>query len=197
MISRLRGTVIENHGVGIVVDCHGVGYEVQVPSTVAFQTTEGADVDLYVRQVFREDDQALYGFLSANQRATFDLLRDVKGCGPKTSLSILSELGDDGALSSILAQDVKGLTRASGVGPRLAERIIVELKDKVPQVELDRKLAAVSLGSRRPVAQDELVDALLGLGYRRTDAEAVADDARAEADDVPGQIRAALKRLAR
>ncbi len=197
MIARLRGEVLENHGSSVVVECNGVGYELQVPSTVAFQLIEGGHTDLYVRQVFREDDQALYGFTNPDQRRMFDLLRDVKGCGPKTSLSVLSDLGEVGALNAILTQDVKALIRVSGIGPRLAERIIVELKDKVPQIELDRKLAAVNAGPQRDVAGDELVDALVGLGYRRTDAEAAATSAREEAETMADQLRAALRSLSR
>lgn len=197
MIARLRGEVIENDGDRVVVDCQGVGYEVQVPGSVAFSLVEGQPTDLYVRHIVREDDQALYGFLTAGQRRVFDMLRDVKGCGPKTSLGVLTELDEAGALSAILAQDVKALTRVSGVGPRLAERIIVELKDKVPEIELGRKVAAVSLRPSRSTSDDELVDALLALGYRRPEAEAAAGAARESADSVEGQLKAALRSLRR
>lgn len=197
MIARLRGEVIENDGDRVVVDCQGVGYEVQVPGSVAFNLVEGQPTDLYVRHIVREDDQALYGFLTAGQRRVFDMLRDVKGCGPKTSLGVLTELDEAGALSAILAQDVKALTRVSGVGPRLAERIIVELKDKVPEIELGRKVAAVSLRPSRSTSDDELVDALLALGYRRPEAEAAAGAARESADSVEGQLKAALRSLRR
>lgn len=197
MIARLRGEVIENDGDRVVVDCQGVGYEVQVPGSVAFSLVEGQLADLFVRHIVREDDQALYGFLTAGQRRVFDMLRDVKGCGPKTSLGVLTELDEAGALSAILAQDVKALTRVSGVGPRLAERIIVELKDKVPELELGRKVAAVSLRPSRSTNDDELVDALLALGYRRPEAEAAAEAARESADSVEGQLKAALRSLRR
>lgn len=196
MISRLRGDVIENHGTSVVVECSGVGYDVQVPTTLAFQLVVGAPAVLWIRHIVREDDQTLYGFSNPNQRRMFDMLRDVKGCGPKTSLAVLSELGEDGALSAILHQDVKGLTRVSGVGLRLAERVIVELKDKVSSVELDRKLAAASVGSS-PQTGDDLVDALIGLGYRRSDAENAAVTAREEAETVQDQLRIALRSLTR
>ncbi|MBS1724488.1 MAG: Holliday junction branch migration protein RuvA [Armatimonadetes bacterium] len=197
MIARIRGKVIENDGSSVVVDCNGVGYEVQVPSSVSFHLPVDSEGDLFVRHVVREDDQALYGFLSSGQRRTFDMLRDVKGCGPKTSLAVIGDLGEEAALTAILTQDVKLLTRVPGVGPRLAERIIVELKDKVPQVELDRKLAAVAIADRRKPIEDELVDALVGLGYRRGEAEAAADKARNEAETVPDQLKVALRSLTR
>lgn len=197
MIARVRGEVIENHGQSVVVDCAGVGYEVQIPSTVAFLLSVGESADLYVRHVVREDDQTLYGFVSPGQRRVFDLLRDVKGCGPKTSLGVLGELGEDGTLSAILAQDVKSLTRVSGIGPRLAERIIVELKDKVPEIELGRKVAAVSARTASSTKDDELVDALLALGYRRAEAETAASKARDEGDNVEDQLKIALRSLRR
>lgn len=197
MIARLRGQALENDGSRVVIDCGGVGYEVQLPASVAFSLIVGEEVDLYVRHIVREDDQALYGFLTQGQRRVFDLLRDVKGCGPKTSLGVLTELDEAGTLSAILAQDVKALTRVSGVGPRLAERIIVELKDKVPEIELGRKVAAVTMKSSRPTSDDELVDALLALGYRRPEAEAAAEAARESADSVEGQLKAALRSLRR
>lgn len=196
MISRLRGEILENHGTSVVVDCMGVGYEVQVPTTFAFQLEVGSTVTLWARQIVREDGITLYGFSNSEQRRIFDLLREVKGCGPKTSLAVLSELAEDGALAAILHQDVKSLTRVSGVGLRLAERIIVELKDKVPALDLERKVAAVSIRQSSPPG-DELVEALIGLGYRKADAESAAITAREGADDVQEQIRLALRSLTR
>ena len=196
MISRLRGEILENHGTSVVVDCMGVGYEVQVPTTFAFQLEVGSTVTLWARQIVREDGITLYGFSNSEQRRIFDLLREVKGCGPKTSLAVLSELAEDGALAAILHQDVKSLTRVSGVGLRLAERIIVELKDKVPALDLERKVAAVSIRQSSPPG-DELVEALIGLGYRKADAESAALAARESADDVQEQIRLALRSLTR
>lgn len=196
MIARLRGEVLENDGASVVVDCHGVGYHVLVPATVAFELVVGGTADLFVRHVFREDDQSLYGFVAVDQRRAFDLFRDVKGCGPKTALAILGSIGESGAMQAILAQDVKALTRVPGVGPRLAERIIVELKDKVPQIEFEQKLAAV-VSRPKTAKQDELLEALLALGYRRQEAEAAAAEARDQADDVSEQIKIALRGLVR
>ena len=130
MIARLRGEVLEAGSGRLVVDVHGVGYEVQVPDTVLLAVGPiGSSVDLFVRQIVREDDVSLYGFLNADQRRLFDLLREVKGCGSRTSLSIISNLGEETTMAAIAGQDMKLLSRAPGVGPRLAERIIVELKD--------------------------------------------------------------------
>lgn len=197
MIARLRGEVLENHGTTLVVDCGGVGYEVAVPSSVAFQFQVGERADIFVRHIIREDGQFLFGFLQNSQRVVFDLLRDVKGCGPKTSLNILSELGDTGTISAIISQDVSSLVKVSGIGPRLAERIIVELKDKMPEAELGMKVAAVSMQGRSQVKSDELVDALMMLGFKKFEAEEAANIARESADDVEDQLKIALRSLRR
>jgi len=199
MIARLRGEILEAGSGRIVMDVHGVGYEVQVPESVLTSLgIVGEQACLFVRQIVREDDISLYGFANAEQRRLFDLLRDVKGCGSKISLSVISNLGEAATLAAIASQDAKLLARAPGVGPRLAERIIVELKDKASELAiLDRVSAVVAPldRSRRPA--DELVDALVALGYRRGEAEAAADDVRGKADDVETQLKLALQRLAR
>jgi holliday junction DNA helicase RuvA len=193
MIARLRGEVIEVGNGRLVVDCAGVGYEVSVPQSLLFMAPLGSRPEIFVRQTVREDEWALYGFETAAQRRMFDLLRDVKGCGPKTSLAALSELGDDGVAAATTTQELRALTRVSGIGPRLAERILVELRDAVQEAELARR--AESPG--RAAVDDELVAALLALGYRRSDAETAAQTARSQAEDVEGQLKAALRSLSR
>jgi len=200
MISRLRGQVIEVSAGRLVVLCGGVGYEVSVPESVVVEFgVMDAEIELWTRQVIREDEHNLYGFANGDQRRLFDLLRDVKGCGSKTSLNLIGSLGEGGVVEAIAAQDLKGLSRAPGVGPRLAERIVVELKDKVLELRLEGAVSRAVIASRpRPSAQDdELMEALLALGYRRSEAEEAAHHARSEADGVEDQIKAALKRLAR
>ena len=194
MIARLRGEVIEVGSDRVVLDVGGVGYEVLVPQSVLMQnSTVGSPALIYVRQVFREDGQHFYGFQNSDQRALFDLVTDVKGCGPKLGLSLLSELGEERFAGAIVAQDARTLARAPGVGPRLAERIIVDLKDKIQEFVVMRKAAtAVS-----DPPETEVVDALLALGYRRQEAEIAASEAKGEAEGVEGQLRSALRRLAR
>src|SRR5579862_7871035 len=134
MIGRLRGELIEIEGNMAVIDCGGVGYEVALPEAVLVQLPAPGDrVNLLTRQIFREDGVYLFGFLQPFQRRLFDLLLTVKGCGPKVGLSLLGQVGEDSIANAILAQDPKILTRATGVGPRLAERIVLELKDKIQE----------------------------------------------------------------
>jgi Holliday junction DNA helicase RuvA len=194
MIARMRGEVLEATNGRIVVDAGGIGYEVQVPESVFLAIGRpGQDVDLRIRQVFREDGQFLFGFLNAEQRRLFDLLTDVKGCGPKISLAAISELGEQGVVSAIATQDTRMLARTPGIGLKLAERIVVELKEKVAELALVQR-AAVSMQAQ---PEDEVVDALIALGYRRQEAESAASEAKQDSDSVEDQIRAALRRLAR
>ena len=197
MIGRLRGEVIEIEGGMVVVDACGVGYEVLVPDSVLVQMPgAGEEVDLYTRQIFREDSVALYGFLQPFQRRLFDLLLSVKGCGPKIGLALIGQLGEDAVAGAILAQDSRALARATGVGGKLAERIVLELKEKMAEENLMRKAVTAAV---RPAAspEDELIDALLALGYRRPEAEGAARDARERAETVEEQIKVALRSLAK
>jgi Holliday junction DNA helicase RuvA len=199
MIGRLRGELIEVEGNMAVVDAGGVGYEVQLPELVLMQMpAPGERVDLLTRQIFREDGVSLYGFLQPFQRRLFDLLLSVKGCGPKVALSLIGQVGEDAVAGAIVAQDARTLSRATGVGARLAERIILELKDKMAEEAFQRRVESAISGPRRAVVPaDELVDALLALGYRRQEAENAAATARDEADNVADQLKAALRSLQR
>ena len=182
----------------VVVDAGGVGYEVLLPEAVIVQLPViGERVDLLIRQIFREDGVSLYGFLLPFQRRLFDLLLSVKGCGPKVGLALIGQVGEDSVAAAILAQDSKVLVRATGVGARLGERIILELKDKIQEESFLRRIEAAAPVKKKAQPTDELVDALLGLGYRRSEAETAAHDARAQADDVQDQIKIALRLLQR
>ncbi|MCG9894403.1 MAG: Holliday junction branch migration protein RuvA [Fimbriimonadaceae bacterium] len=194
MISRLSGRLLELGSDRLVVDCHGVGYEVHASQgTLASAGEIGEDVDLYVRQIIREDEHLLYGFLTPGARRLFDLLREVKGCGAKISLAVLDTLGEEGAAAALASGDARALAQTSGVGPKLAERMILELKDKAAAVGAPLRPVV----KERAAPTDELVEALMALGYRRGEAEEAAGPARAEAEDLEGRLRAALRRLNR
>jgi Holliday junction DNA helicase RuvA len=159
----------------------------------------GERVELLIRQIFREDGTFLYGFLEAFQRRLFDLLTSVKGCGPKIAISLIGQVGEDAVAGAILAQDPHTLSRATGVGPRLAERIILELKDKMAEESFQRKIEASSAARVKVVSKpgDEVIDALVALGYRRSEAETAAYEARENAETVEDQLRYALRTLKR
>lgn len=197
MIGRLCGVLLEAGGGMVLVDCGGVGYEVLVPESVMLQMPAVGDrVELRVRQVSREDDVHLYGFLQPFQRRLFDLLLSVKGCGPKIGLSLIGQLGEQAVAGAIMAQDARALSRAQGVGVRVSERIILELKDKIAAEALLRK--ADEMTPRRALVslpEDDLIDALVALGYRRPEAENAAREARQEAEGLQAQIRFAVQML--
>jgi len=198
MIGRLRGVLVELDGGLAVVDAGGVGYEVSLPDLVAASLPPaGEEIILLTRQIFREDGVSLYGFTDRFQRRLFDLLLSVKGCGPKVGLALIGQVGEDAVANAIVSQDSRALTRASGVGARLADRIILELKDKMQEETLYRKIEA-SRPLAKPVAvEDELVDALLTLGYRRSEAELAAGAARETQGGFQDHLKLALKHLQR
>lgn len=196
MIGRLRGELVDQEGSLVVVECAGVGYEVLVPESVLVQMPPLlSEVTLLIRQVFREDGVSLYGFVEPFQRRLFDLLLTVKGCGPKVALSLLGSVGSESVAGAIQAQDARALARAPGVGPRLAERIILELREKIGEEQFARRVASAAVVRLPASPADELVDALLALGYRRNEAEVAASEARENADGVEEQLRHALRVL--
>lgn len=195
MIARLEGRVWEIEGNKIVVDCNGVGYLVTVSTTVLGSTSEGDTVSLYIREIVREDLRSLYGFSSSQERSVFDLLREVKGCGPKIAQTALSFLGTEELIRAISMEEAKALSQTPGIGPKLAERIVLELKDPIREYTW---MATVSTGqTKQPEvgSADELLQALLVLGYRRHEVEKAAQAAKEESEDIAEQIKLALAKL--
>ena len=192
MIARLTGEVVELDSGRVTIDVHGVGYEVLVPLSLV-HTLEplGQRVTVSVRQVFREDGVTLYGFNSPRQRRLFDLLIDVKGCGPKTALSLIGDVGEDSVAAALASQDTRTLSLANGVGPRLAERLILELRDKIQSEGFAGRASDRAVVS---TAGDELVDALMALGYRKQEAEQAAESTTDEGT-LQERLRSALQVL--
>ena len=169
MIGKLTGVLLEKNQPQILIDCHGVGYEVDVPMSTFFQLPETRQpVTLLTHLVVREDAHVLYGFMTIAERELFRMLiNTVSGIGPKIALNILSGVSATAFRGAVANSDVKSLSQISGVGKKTAERLVVELKDKMQQ------LAAVAV--EEPAAPsgpaDDLVSALLHLGYSRPEAE--------------------------
>jgi len=197
MIGSLRGIITEIEGGTVTLEVSGVGYEVQVPKTTLAQLPGiNIEVTLLVRQIFREDGVSLYGFFDRFQRRMFDYLLEVKGCGPKVGLSILSTIDAEAIASAIVDGDPAVLALAPGVGPRLAERIVLELKTKAQEEVSALKIQSHTVAaSSFKVKNDELVDALVGLGYKRFEAETAANEVRDRTDLVEDQLRLALQKL--
>lgn len=191
MIVRISGELLEIGPNYAIVMAGGVGYQLLASERLlAGLPGLGMPVDLHSRQVVRENDISLYGFQSASERRLFDLLITASGLGPKLALSLLGTIGEEGVVASVLKGDSKVLTRAAGVGMKLAQKICVELSDKFREESL---LGRLSFGLGRDA--DDVVEALISLGHKRIDAERAAVAAREEAGDAGPQtlIPLALK----
>lgn len=180
MIASLFGTVLER-GLGhAVIDVQGVGYKVALSLlTLADLPAEGKQVRLRVQTVVREDAIELYGFLNAEDERMFALLTSVSHVGPKLALTVLSGLPTDELARAIAAGEVARLTRIHGVGKKTAERLVLELRDKVRALAEPR---GPRPGAPLPVSErDDLVSALVNLGYKPAHAEKAADTAAEQA----------------
>ncbi len=170
MIARLSGTVLDLGADSLVVDVGGVGYLVHAPVSVIAATRVGADVTLHTHLVVREDSMTLYGFLDAHEGRLFQTLTSVSGVGPKVGLALLSIMDADELSFAIASGNAASLARATGVGQKLAARVVVELKDKMT--------SAAAPATTPGVESEEIVGALMALGY----SQAEATDAVARAD---------------
>ncbi|GBC94796.1 Holliday junction ATP-dependent DNA helicase RuvA [bacterium HR16] len=180
MIAHVRGTLVEKDSSAVVVDVNGIGYRVLVPETVsAALPAVGEQVHLLTTFYVREEEMSLYGFVTAEQRKLFEMLISVSGVGPKAALSLLSVMDAEQLAMAIAAEDIKRLTGAPGVGTKIAQRIAVELKDKAAEIAWERKVDRLA-AKGRPLPSDRLedaVEALMALGYSRTDARRAVETA--------------------
>jgi len=168
VIARLRGTILEAYPNRLVVDVHGVGYEVLVPLSTfdRLHASEGLAVDLRTHLHIRETAHTLYGFATEEERDVFLLLIDrVSGIGPAIAMAVLSGMPVNTFKTSVVQGDVAALSRIKGLGKKTAERIILELKDKVGVTETWQDAAAGQMSA--PAADAEL--ALIALGYKQVD----------------------------
>lgn len=202
MIGRIRGVLAEKHPPAILVDVSGVGYELQVPMTTLFQLPElGAEVSLVTHFVVREDAQLLYGFIDERDRELFRELIKVNGVGPKLALTILSGMDSTSFARCVQRDDITALVALPGVGKKTAERLLVEMRDKLKDWlgRLDADAAQAGPGLRAPAAPDLTADAesaLVALGYKPAEAArvvaAVHDESVADSEEL---IRRALKSM--
>ena len=204
MIAKLRGLLDSASETACVVDVGGVGYQLFCSArTLRALPRIGEAVKLFVETHVREDHIHLYGFASEAERAWFNLLQTVHGVGAKVALAILGSLPTDELTRALAAGDKAMLTRCDGVGPKLAVRLITELKDKIGGIELGAAsvgLPEAANAAEAPGAVADALSALVNLGYKRADAfAAVTVAARDLGDkaDVSALIRSGLKELAK
>lgn len=195
MIGQLRGRLTDKRPNQVLVDVGGVGYLVQVPlSTYAALGELHAEVTLLIHTHVREDALSLYGFLSSREKHFFEMLLSASGVGPSLALKILSGMSVEELVPAIRGGDLARLTKIPGVGRKTAERIVVELKDKLDAVtvEVERPAASSPAG-----IEADVVSALVNLGYEARAAEGAAAEARREngAGNFEKLLRASLQSL--
>jgi Holliday junction DNA helicase RuvA len=189
VIGRIHGTLVEKSPPQVVVLAAGVGYEIDVPMSTFYNLPRTGDpVELLTHLVVREDAHLLYGFLTAGERTAFRQLLKVSGVGPKVALAVLSGLSVDDLAVAVAAQDAASLTRVPGIGKKTAERLVLELRDKLPA-------AFPAAKSSAPHAPDVL-NALLSLGYNAREAAGAIRDLPPDLA-LTDAIRQALKVLAK
>ena len=201
MIAHLRGTILEKHPNQVVVDAGGVGYDVTIPiSTYSALPAAGSEVRLRIHTHVREDQIALFGFATTLEQQLFERLLSVSGVGPKVALNVLSGIEPMEFVRAVRTADVARLCRVPGIGKKTAERIALELKDRLPAQ------AQVAAGAPAPAAtpEDEMrtdvLSALVNLGYQRAQADKAVESAFKAAQGPASfqqVLRAALKALAR
>jgi len=179
MIAHLRGVLLEKHPNQAVVETAGVGYDVTIPvSTFTHLPDAGAEVRLRIHTHVREDALALYGFLTLDEKALFEKLIEVSGIGPTLAVKILSGLAAPDLIAYIRRGEVDRLVRIPGIGKKTAERMVLELRDKLPAVSGAGPDSPAAPEALSPVDQDVL-SALLNLGCARPQAEAAVRKAKA------------------
>jgi Holliday junction DNA helicase RuvA len=190
MIGRIQGVVVEKNFPQVIVSCNGVGYEIDVPMSTFYPLPRpGEEVTLLTHLVVREDAHLLFGFLTLAERAAFRQLLKVSGVGPKVALSVLSGLSVEDLSAAVAAGDSARLTKVPGIGKKTAERLVLELRDKLPK-------ATAATRAEGHAAGGDIVNALLALGYNEREAQAAVKQLPADLQ-LADAIRQALKLLAK
>lgn len=200
MIGQIRGIIREKQPPFLLIEAAGLGYEIDAPMSTFYQLPElGQEVSLFTHFVVREDAHHLYGFYSRDERTLFRTLLKVNGVGPRLGLTILSSIDPQEFVRSILNNDTQSLVRLPGIGKKTAERLVIEMRDKLSEFKqtmttLDTKVSKQELDGRGQSVQDA-ISALISLGYKREEAIRVItkiDDGSATSEAL---IRSALREM--
>ncbi len=187
MIARIKGKIAFFRDNYVVVDVAGVGYKIFVTDFAMGKIAGLEEIELYTHTYVREDTLALYGFLAFDELEMFELLISISGIGPKAAIGILSIAEPKTVRTAVISGDSSILTRVSGVGKKTAERVILELKNRIEELPgEDQKLAR---------ADSEAIEALISLGYSTTQAREALKAVPENVKDVSERVREALKRL--
>lgn len=201
MIGRLLGTVVDKQAPDLLIDVNGVGYEVQLPLTSFYELPEvGQTATVFTHFVVREDAQLLYGFNSKQERALFRLLIKANGVGPKLALTILSGLTAEQFVQCVEHDDVTTLVKLPGVGKKTAERLLIEMRDRIKELNMAPSALPTNVaGTASPLIKsngmDDAVSALVSLGYSPQQAQKSVKAVYSDGDDSEVVIRNALKSM--
>ena len=193
MIGSLIGLIKEKTPSSILLEVNGIGYEISIPLSTSFQLPKvGESTFLLTHLVVREDQHSLYGFATEEERKLFRALIKISGVGAKLAITILSGTNVTGFIQSVVNEDIDALVHLPGIGKKTAERLVVEMKDKISEISDDQSNLPDS-GANSAVA--EAINALVNLGYKTKDAKNILDKIDSEELSVEDLIRQALKSL--
>jgi Holliday junction DNA helicase RuvA len=196
MIGRLKGIIVDKNAPQIIIDINGLGYEVETPLSTFCRLRLGETEVLWTHLVVREDAQLLYGFSEKEERALFRLLLKVSGVGPKLALALLSGMEPNAFLRCIESEDISTLTKIPGVGKKTAERLMIELRDRIKELMPNSAIPSERLTLTSPLSPvAEAEQALMALGYKPLEAQKAVALVKNQHDDTAGLIRAALKAM--
>ena len=194
MIASLRGRLTLKQAPTIIIECHGVGYEVETPmSTFLELPPTGDEVFLFTHMVVREDAQTLYGFATEEERALFRLLLKISGVGAKMGLAVLSSMSVDGFRRCVEYEDAASLVKVPGIGKKTAERLIIELRDRIDGPAARSGVTKVEVEAG---AKSEAVDALVSLGYKPREVQKLIGELDVDGKTAEDIIRLALRQVA-
>ncbi len=206
MIGLIRGRLLEKQPPEIVIEAGGVGYEIQLPMTSFYQLPEvGSEALVYTHFVVREDAQLLFGFADKSERALFRELIKVNGVGPKLALTILSGMSASQFIQCVAHDDVSGLVRLPGVGKKTAERLVIEMRDRLKSLQemggesqhlgaLEQPLSETTFVTGKDVKEDAL-SALIALGYKANQAAKLVNSVYRDGASSEDLIRDALRSM--
>ena len=194
LISYIKGKLTYKEESFIVVECNGIGYKIFVSSATLSSLKESEDIMIYTFMNVKEDNIALFGFLTQKEQAMFHQLLSVSGIGPKGALAFLSDMTPQEIVLAILSEDVKTLSKTPGVGKKTAQRLILELKDKV-KIEEATTLEPVEMIEQETNEKGEAIQALIALGYSKSEAIQAVNACYQEGLTVEEILKLSFKKL--
>lgn len=196
MIALLQGNIAYKSIDHVILDVNGVGYRLLIPLSSYYSLPETGQVSFFVHTHVRDDAILLFGFLTTAEKEMFSILISVSGVGPKLAINILSHIPAGELTTALATGDIKRLSSLPGIGKKTAERLILELKDKVPQVVVEESESGITVLSRQRDSLEDLVSALVNLGYKENMAKKAVESIEISPDaSFEEALKSALKLL--